>query len=381
MAKSTSFFGLRKGSTKSQTYSVLRGQQITKDRVSEVANPKTTSQMQQRALFATAVKFYKHANQRFFRFAFEDKKRTESEYNAFMRHNLPNSTIYDYAQSQREQFPAIGDGWVLTSGSLASPIVSLTGNRVRLAVGSVEGSETSFGVVCDKIIKAYGLQAGDIMTIVGVRSIVQFIDEEPSTNPSWDMLQFTLDSSSTAQLPDLVSVADGYVTFEVDVFGDDACGGAVVFSRNIAGSGVKVSTSRLVNNSVAQSILDASRSDAYRGQALNSWGATGVAILQGSITQNPAGDIRVATIDGSASIPYVGGAATFEDNIFTLSFTDSSYEIDDADFRSDNASVVLGADVTDNHKLNVDCTSVPAGTTFSIFFKSQKIATLVTYGE
>ena len=33
MAKSKSFFGLRKGSTKSHTYSTLDGQQITKDRV------------------------------------------------------------------------------------------------------------------------------------------------------------------------------------------------------------------------------------------------------------------------------------------------------------------------------------------------------------
>ena len=50
MAKSTSFFGLRTGSTKSLTFQVYRGQQITKDRVYRVSNPRTEAQMTQRAL-------------------------------------------------------------------------------------------------------------------------------------------------------------------------------------------------------------------------------------------------------------------------------------------------------------------------------------------
>ena len=49
MAKSKSFFGLRTGSTKSLTFSVYRGTQVTKDRVTRVANPRTITQMQQRA--------------------------------------------------------------------------------------------------------------------------------------------------------------------------------------------------------------------------------------------------------------------------------------------------------------------------------------------
>lgn len=48
MAKSKSFFGLRRGSTKSHTYQVLRGEQITKDRVYDVTNPQSEGQMKQR---------------------------------------------------------------------------------------------------------------------------------------------------------------------------------------------------------------------------------------------------------------------------------------------------------------------------------------------
>lgn len=48
MARSSSFFTLRSGSTKSLTFQKFRGLQVTKDRVSSVANPQTNSQMLQR---------------------------------------------------------------------------------------------------------------------------------------------------------------------------------------------------------------------------------------------------------------------------------------------------------------------------------------------
>lgn len=50
MAKSKSFFGLRSGSTKSLTFQVYRGHQITKDRVYRISNPRTEAQMKQRAI-------------------------------------------------------------------------------------------------------------------------------------------------------------------------------------------------------------------------------------------------------------------------------------------------------------------------------------------
>lgn len=58
MAKSSSFFSLRSGSTKSHTYQVLNGVQITKDRVTQVANPRTTAQLKQRIATATASQMY-----------------------------------------------------------------------------------------------------------------------------------------------------------------------------------------------------------------------------------------------------------------------------------------------------------------------------------
>lgn len=58
MAQSKSFFGLRRGSTKSLTFSVYNGKQVTKDRVTEVKNPRSSMQMEQRAFMSSALKAY-----------------------------------------------------------------------------------------------------------------------------------------------------------------------------------------------------------------------------------------------------------------------------------------------------------------------------------
>lgn len=51
MAISKSFFGLRRGSTKSLTFTIFNGKQVTKDRVAFVKNPNTIAQRLQRMKF------------------------------------------------------------------------------------------------------------------------------------------------------------------------------------------------------------------------------------------------------------------------------------------------------------------------------------------
>ena len=58
MAKSLGYYGLRRGSTKSHTYSVVDGKQITKDRVEGGKNPRTPAQMTQRCMVTTISAAY-----------------------------------------------------------------------------------------------------------------------------------------------------------------------------------------------------------------------------------------------------------------------------------------------------------------------------------
>lgn len=87
MAKSKSFFGLRRGSTKSHTYSILNGQQITKDRVQTVANPKTQKQQFQRAIMATVMAAYSEMKV-IEDHAFQGKKKGSENQREFMSRNL-----------------------------------------------------------------------------------------------------------------------------------------------------------------------------------------------------------------------------------------------------------------------------------------------------
>lgn len=59
MAKSKSFFGLRRGSTRDHTFYIQDGKQITRSRVEHVKNPRSLAQMQQRMVMTTAIAAYK----------------------------------------------------------------------------------------------------------------------------------------------------------------------------------------------------------------------------------------------------------------------------------------------------------------------------------
>lgn len=87
MAKSSGFFSLRRGSTKSLTFSVLNGQQITKDRVTAVHNPRTSKQQYQRAIMATCMAAYSHMKA-IEDHAFEGKRKGGMNQREFMRLNL-----------------------------------------------------------------------------------------------------------------------------------------------------------------------------------------------------------------------------------------------------------------------------------------------------
>lgn len=87
MAKSNGFFSLRRGSTKSLTFSVLDGKQITKDRVSSVKNPKSQKQQYQRAIMATVMAAYS-AMQSIVDHSFQGKSKGSANQREFMSRNL-----------------------------------------------------------------------------------------------------------------------------------------------------------------------------------------------------------------------------------------------------------------------------------------------------
>lgn len=290
MAKSTSFFGLRKGSTKTMTFSVLKGQQITKDRVTDIANPRTMDQTQQRIPFAQAVKFYRHATRNLFKFAYEDKKPQESDYNAFMRHNVKYASSVSVTNYRNDDFPSVGK-YLMSYGSLVSPSVLVSGSSIDLVVASTSEDVTTVGGVSALILAHYdGLVEGDIVTIIGYTSEFNHTgityDERPV---SMMIIQFVLDTNSTTTLASLglndIDAESGDAYLSADLLGEETMGaGAVVFSRNTP-SGLKVSTSFLEGSSEWNLYMTSNSSPVALDGNAYTWGAAQKAILQGSLSE------------------------------------------------------------------------------------------------
>ena len=125
MAKSKSFFGLRSGSTKSLTFQVYRGEQITKDRVYRVSNPRTEAQMTQRALIPI-VAAARSALKGLIDHSFEGVAYGEASLKEFSKQNLRAGalTVTSYSPNGVSN-PGFAD-LIVSNGSINVPSGKLT---------------------------------------------------------------------------------------------------------------------------------------------------------------------------------------------------------------------------------------------------------------
>lgn len=301
MSKGSLFFGHARGKLGQVVLSTVKGQQIARAWQPKVANPRTTAQQAQRAKFANAVKFYRRATSNLFNFAFEDKRKTESDYNAFMRHNVDRAMIVNRASYDNINYPAIGYNWLMSSGSLGvvNPVKNENDTKQVIFRSVALSGEKVYGDFTVADVSAafnekLGTLDGDFVTFVAVGSSASEIGDEPSSLPIWAVNQLQLDSNNTTDK--IIKIFDSQtpawstvITKEGDenyftVTNASACWFAVILSR-VTSSGVLVSSSDLVGNQFAENIYQASLQQSYRAAALNSWDRQANPILKGSIIQ------------------------------------------------------------------------------------------------
>ena len=307
MAKGNMLLGMSRGSVGDVTFYRSGGSQRARARNRKPANPMTVRQQTQRAKFANAVKFHKQVTSNFFRFAYEDKKVNESDYNAFMRHNVGNSGFIGAMASKISSWPALGL-WEVTSGSLPEITVSVTGSNKFFTAGvGVTGAITTVGALSAALI-AQGdtWREGDIFTVLLYRATgaasLPTVDTETAHAASAGYLQFVLNSADTTTLDSIiVSVGDLEVGIQVDetdgfkvsgadssftnAWDNDLLQCAVIHSRNTAG-GLLVSTQSMVANK-PQVITDAlTEGGTYYNAVLADWDAAAEAVLQGGGAAN-----------------------------------------------------------------------------------------------
>lgn len=274
MAKGNPLMGQLRGKVGDVVFSRLNGEQVSRAYNGSPANPRSDAQMYQRMILASVVSFYKHATQNFFKFAFEDKRANESDYNAFVRRNMkaaPANTDYQIKKGA----PAIGN-YVMTSGSLPSPILldwedeetsMKPGIALRVPVAAV-GSAVTDGDISRALMASYGYKAGDFVTFVEISSNaiantdLEIAKEERGLlqdmaryNNNWSIKQFVIDPDSTGNgtmggiLEPVSNEASELVFNTTHTYADTNAYGFNVNVSRKEGSKVLVSNSMLMLNS------------------------------------------------------------------------------------------------------------------------------------
>lgn len=169
MAKSKGFFGLRKGSTKSLTFSVLDGKQITKDRVYDVKNPRTEAQMRQRMLMTTVGAAYKMLKS----IADHSFEGYSSGMQCMRQFNSRNLNRFKKAAAAKGEvaFNEYKDGdinplpFILASGSLPGFDFKLDATSNLEIVGEKDAADFT---TAEGIYAALGVQRNDLITFCTV---------------------------------------------------------------------------------------------------------------------------------------------------------------------------------------------------------------------
>lgn len=313
MSKGNMFINKAAGKVGNLVLYKRNGEQVMRAYQSKVKNPRTLEQVMQRARFANAVKFYKRAIKNFFPFAFEDQRKNESAFNAFMRHNISLSPFLTKPMVDEGKFPAVGS-WMMSQGSLNQPFADIQtakdeqGHPVdMLRINLLEGmklEKKTIGEFSQQLEEKGGFEEGDILTFVFIATDAEEADQltietlasDGTTRyPSWCISQFVLDKSNTKPLTEWPYVGRPNFTMEIGAsgqflefsVGDEFIG---MFAATMLISRKTVDNKVLTSNSFLYGSVhwkEATSGDAAELRNLRTiaktWGSDNEAILKGSI--------------------------------------------------------------------------------------------------
>ena len=178
MAKSNSYFGLRRGSTKSLTFSVVDGKQITKDRVEGGKNPRTPAQMSQRCLLYTVCTAYS-AMKSICNHSFEDVTAGLQSMYAFRKENMKQIKLCKDAGNGFFGFNKYKDSglvpgsYIISKGSLpdSCPNAAFTSVTVASATPSFGSSGLTVSVVMKPQLAANATAGNTYLAAIASRQV------------------------------------------------------------------------------------------------------------------------------------------------------------------------------------------------------------------
>lgn len=178
MAKGNPFLGTSSGSVGDITLYRRNGEQISRVRVRQVANPQTSRQIYTRAILATVSKAYS-AGHAIFDHSFEGERVPLGAQRYFLRENLRmlraniasdrdsalEPPLSNPLVAKKSPYPVVGQ-YVVSRGSLTNTLVSLTPGTPddvgSFSIGQAFGVSATWGAFYDSL----GLVPDDIYTFV-----------------------------------------------------------------------------------------------------------------------------------------------------------------------------------------------------------------------
>ena len=284
MSKGSSYWGTATGKIGNTVVRVRKGVRVESAYQPNVSNPRSGGQVVQRGKFSDAVGFYKRSMANFFKMAFEDKRANETDFNAFMRHNVSRGYVYSRQMVTGGQgaLPYIGK-WLLSYGSLYNmPINSGdSGLDITHWMPSEGGDNPTMGNMFTGWITDGLVQEGDILTVVRILSSAdgagydEYTDEAlgllpgftytgtlpEGVAPKWSVDQYIIKSDSAELLKSqrwLLMSSDSSAKINFADMGtasvDSARAAAAIITRKTA-NGLLCSTTPLVWNKTAETMM------------------------------------------------------------------------------------------------------------------------------
>ena len=306
MAKGNMFLGLASGKVADLVFYRSGGEQRTRTKVTP-ANPRTRSQQTQRATFTNAIKFYKLCVAKFFKFAYENKRTNESDYNAFMRENVARSCMMSRTAYYTETYPALGE-WLMSRGSLRT-LQNVAEDNTQAPIfdtgasySETPGASITIADISNALVASGRYQVGDIITLIKYGASYEGLPTATPSDPYGQLVfnywQFLVDPNNTNTFTSvfgelgrfhMVKTTNNTLAFAFGVNSSsageewrlNAQGTTIIHSRN-TDTGLKVSTQALTVNPRYATALQTALTDAnYQSAVLADWSANPGAILQG----------------------------------------------------------------------------------------------------
>lgn len=259
------------------------GQTIQRELAAQVTNPRTETQMQQRVRWANIVSLYRVLKP-VMRYAFENKKRTQSDYNAFMSANITTSPIA-LTKQEAAAGACVVAPYVLSKGSLPPISINPEGVNWRTNIYMLEGMDLetcSVATFAKQVLASNpGMREGDQLSFV---RLTQSVDDASSVpyvvlrkyevlldKNNGDLLKNYL----PAELLDTIAEGDIY---HLSVLNNGGTGAfALILSRTFAGRTMVSSQSLTMVN--MEQILAAYSSAEQVSGAIASYGENADAFL------------------------------------------------------------------------------------------------------